>query len=130
METDVNIFRRSSGLDGTFGELWHKGEILCFTGERPWLNNQHSISCIPVGVYECGPHSGTKFHDVWEIKNVKDRSGVLIHAGNIPLIDSSGCILVGLRLGILEKRPAVLYSQIALKKLRDTLPSNFWLTIQ
>ena len=61
--------------------------------ERPWLNNQRSISCIPCGEYKCKPrryYSGG--YEAIEVTNVPDRSYILFHVGNF-VHNSKGCIL-------------------------------------
>ena len=80
----------------TLGHLIDDEEkLLCCTLERPWLDNQHDVSCIPPGVYTCrrvhSPHFGC---DVFQICDVPDRANVLIHWGNF-FTDSEGCVLVG-----------------------------------
>ncbi len=80
--------------DGTFGYLeLPNGEVLC-TVERPWLNNQKSISCIPVGEYQCVPRRYNRGgYDAVEVVDVPNRSYILFHKGNF-VRNSRGCILV------------------------------------
>ena len=43
--------------------------------ERGWQNNQNKISCIPAGTYEVKLEYSDRFKmDLWEIKNVPNRS--------------------------------------------------------
>lgn len=74
----------------------NKDEIIysCKTLELPYLNNQKRISCIPKGEYEVVKHVSPKFGKCFWIKNVPDRSEILIHKGNYHK-DTLGCILVG-----------------------------------
>jgi hypothetical protein len=102
----------------TIGELLDGNKFICFTLEEPWKDNQKSISCIPEGEYICKPHVGTKYKDVWNISNVKDRSAVLIHSGNTTL-DIEGCVLVGSSRGIVKGLPAVLNSRATLDELKQ-----------
>ena len=84
--------------------------------ERPWLNNQTDISCIPAGEYRCTflEHSSSgKYKNIYHIQNVPDRIGVLLHNGNLA-IQSKACPLIGKRRGILAGQPAVLNSLTAL----------------
>lgn len=110
---------------GTHGALFDEiGNVLCFTEERPYKNNQEDTSCIPLGIYSCIDHDSADHPDSWEITGVKDRTGILIHNGNT-MKDTKGCILVGLR-----RIPAgVLESVKAMEKLREFLPSTFTLEV-
>jgi len=91
--------------------------------ERPWINNRTNISCIPSGVYDCKwlerSYSG-KYKRVWHLSNVEGRTGILIHSGNY-VRHSTGCILVGLKRGILGGQEAVLSSRSALNLMRSEL---------
>jgi hypothetical protein len=95
----LKIVRFPSTSEGTFGIFFDAnkhGEWLPFalTLERRWLNNEKGKSCIPVGEYICGRVTSPKFGDTFEIKNVKDRTEILFHKGNLD-DDSHGCVLVG-----------------------------------
>lgn len=64
------------------------------TLEKPWLNNQKSKSCIPSGNYELEHWNSEKHPNSFHVKNVKDRTYILIHKGNYHY-HSEGCILLG-----------------------------------
>lgn len=120
--------RYKSDNNGTFGRLWDStGQFLCYTCELPWRNNQHSISCIPVGTYSVSHYNSPNHPNTWELI-VPNRSNILIHNGNTEN-DSQGCILVGNAIGIVNGLPAVLNSVMTLDMLRTKLPSNFTLEI-
>lgn len=54
------------------------------TIELVWKDNEPRVSCIPEGVYDLEPslwHSHNN-KPVWEIKNVPNRSRILIHPAN------------------------------------------------
>ena len=94
----LRVFKRQ---DGTFGVLSigeeGKPETLmpiCLTVERPWLNNQRGISCIPTGQYTCLAVNSPKFGHTFEVTGVPQRSEILFHKGNID-DDSHGCIILG-----------------------------------
>ncbi len=100
---------------GTMGRLTGPNIVEpIYTLEEPWQSNQRRVSCIPVGTYLCTPHgwepNSTKhFKRVWEVRNVPNRTAILIHAGNT-LADTEGCILVGLDVGqfrVGRSRPAI-----------------------
>lgn len=114
---------------GTFGVLLNPlGHPICVTCEDPWNQNQIGISCIPQGTYQCEKYSGTKYKNVWIVKDVPGRTAILIHIGNTHL-DTRGCILVGQKFGIVKGLPAVLSSGLAMAFLRKTLPNKFTLNI-
>lgn len=125
----IEIRRYECSPDGTIGTFWIDNEFLCYTLEDPDNNNHKGDSCIPEGVYKVAPHSGTKFKDVWILKDVPNRDAILIHNGNT-IEDTHGCILVGRKSGFLNGLPAVLESNMALRELRKKLPRNFTLTIR
>lgn len=108
--------------------MYLNGEFLCFTLEDPDNNNHQGDSCIPFGTYDCIPHDGPKFKNVWEVTNVPNRGAILIHSGNT-INDTHGCILVGKKRGFIQDLPAVLESKAALEELREKLPHTFQLTI-
>lgn len=62
--------------------------------ELPWKANQKQISCIPEGTYNIVPHKSPKFGHCLLVKDVPDRSNILIHAGNTTK-DTKGCLLPG-----------------------------------
>jgi hypothetical protein len=103
----------------------------CKTLELPWKNNQHKISCIPVGVYDVvkfnSPHNG----HVFLLENVPDRGDIEIHAGNY-YTDILGCILVGKSYSDLNDDGVidVLSSRVTLLHLLDLMPDKFKITIQ
>jgi len=126
---NYTLVREASSNKGTLGEILNPdGSHLCYTCERPWLNNISDRSCIPAGTYGCVPHNSDEHPDTWELQNVPGRSSILIHNGNTEN-DSLGCIIVGATQGTLNGFPAVLNSNVTLAMLRQTLPSSFILTI-
>lgn len=96
-EVTVNRFNYTPEL--TQGLLYVDGEYLCATLERPWLENLAFKSCIPDGGYDAKYRSDERFSmGVFEIYQVPERTGILIHTGN-EVEDSTGCILVGVQHG-------------------------------
>jgi hypothetical protein len=117
---------------GTMGRLTGPNIVEpIYTLEEPWQGNQRQISCIPVGTYLCMPHGWEKgstkhFKQVWEVTGVKDRTAILIHAGNT-LKDTEGCILVGFDAG----QFSVGRSRPAIERLRQVIGERpFALTVQ
>lgn len=98
-----------------------------YTLERTWVDNQRNVSCIPSGHYEMElvktsrPFGGFKFS--YLLKAVKGRSGILIHVGNT-YHDSSGCILLGKRVGVLGGHYAVLQSKVAVREFMDFIDDS------
>jgi hypothetical protein len=89
------LLRVSSTDKCTFGILKDERNIpFLVTLELPWLDNQHNVSCIPTGTYECFRENSPKHGIVFELRNVPDRQEVQVHIGNYPK-DTLGCILVG-----------------------------------
>ncbi len=75
---------------------------------------------IPHGTYRCVPYSGTKYRNVYQVKDVPGRSAILLHWGNVEK-DTLGCILVGNVGGMLGVDPAVLNSKTAFEKFRQLI---------
>src|ERR1700759_4207737 len=100
--TPYFLTRQPSTSDGTFGKITEQnGEIICHTCELAWHDNEPQKSCIPAGTYNVVPHNSTAHPGTWELMDVPDRSGILIHNGNTEN-DSLGCILVGDSLGTID----------------------------
>ena len=84
----------------TPGILYLDSIPFCFSLELPWKDNQHNISCIPIGHYVCKRRKGVTLEHVkepfetFEVKEVFGRSGILFHMGNSAGA-SEGCILLG-----------------------------------
>lgn len=76
------------------------GNFSCKTLELINQGNQHNISCIPEGTYQCSvQHFANMNIDAYELAGVPNRSGIFIHPGNYANIhgkhDTDGCILIG-----------------------------------
>ena len=116
---ELTLQRDIQDGQATLGRLFIDGNFQCFTLERPWLNNQRGVSCIPEGTYNGAIQRSPRFkRDLPELLDVPDRDQILIHMGNSPR-DTQGCILVGMdRLG---DPPCVFNSNAALDLLLDEL---------
>lgn len=96
----VVLTRVFLGKDRTLGRVevykdqLHMGSFACL--ELPWKENQKQVSCIPTGRYVIKAEDHSKFGHCFRVQNVRDRDGILIHAGNRPE-DTHGCILPGMR---------------------------------
>ena len=106
----------------TYGYFYVEGEVFK-TIEPPWKNNQTNISCVPIGEYVVRylPRSASgKYKKVYHVLNVPNRSAILIHKGNT-VKHTRGCILPGMKKGVLGNLPAVFSSATALRRIRDIL---------
>lgn len=86
------VLERLYFKNGTNGRLTHQGQFICYTIECPWLNNQRQISCIPEGNYNLFKRYSKKWGWHLEIKEVINRSLILIHPANHALKELQGCI--------------------------------------
>lgn len=102
------ILSRSYLPECTIGRLASKsGEIICYTVERPWHNNEPFISCVPEGEYNVTKHASPKFGETLIVlnqergvgfsKNGSDRYGILFHVANVAS-ELQGCIAPGLEI--------------------------------
>ena len=97
------------------------GPNICLTLERPWLNNQPDVSCVPPGTYQLvWAFQGDLNAWHYELQNVPNRDGVFVHGGN-RVTDSEGCILLGTTWGELtgDTEPDVLGSRPALAMFEE-----------
>lgn len=94
---------------GTFGELelWianntdkpvdvESTHFQCYTVERPWLDNQPGVSCIPEGHYSLrlGRYNRGDYPAYEVTNNPPGRSLIKIHIANVAT-DVMGCIGLG-----------------------------------
>ena len=120
---------------GTFGKLTLDG-FECYTVERPWVNNQSKVSCIPEGEYTLIKYNTPKFGNVYAVvggtlslypDNEHQRSAILIHPANVSS-DLEGCIGLGDTLGYVKSQWAVLNSAVTLRSFmhitdgKDNIP--------
>lgn len=92
------ILIRNYKEDRTTGTMYLIGRhttIKLQTLELPDKDNKRNISCIPKGRYIVSRHKSPKHGECYHVKNVRDRSMILIHKGNF-IEDTQGCILVGM----------------------------------
>lgn len=112
---EISLDRFAYHPVGTLGVIRLDGKTF-WTVERPWLDNTAFKSCIPEGSYVMTRRVSPKFGETWHIKDVVDRSHILIHAGNYPH-DFHGCI--GLGTGLIEDRVAVSNSRVAVNRFEE-----------
>ena len=115
MEFSLVLERNKSTLHSVTGKLLlldNKNNLILQlrTLERPWVFNERKISCIPSGTYLVKRHISPKFGQCFKIQDVKERSDILIHSGNV-VNDTLGCVLVGLTSGTVDDTDtAMVYS--------------------
>lgn len=126
----LRLVRLSSSAAGTFGHLEDdEHRQLCVTYELPWKDNQHNVSCIPVGEYPMRRYKSPKRgYDVWLLENVPKRDMIEIHIGN-SAPDTDGCILVGSHYGPTAKGYGVVNSREAFNVLMDATAGLEQLTL-
>lgn len=89
------VLYRSYLPESTTGTLFaqqaDQETFICFTLELPWRGNAKNISCIPEGVYNASCEKHTKHGYVYRLKDVENRTGILIHPAN-SVSELRGCI--------------------------------------
>jgi hypothetical protein len=93
----INHYRTQHYADCVIGEWRLEDTHICYTLEPPWRNNEHDVSCIPVGEYDLvkGAHTDAGgSYPCYTVANVPNRTDIDVHIGNYPA-DTLGCILVG-----------------------------------
>lgn len=127
---ELELIRIHKGDDVTLGTIRFGKEII-FTLENPWKDNKPYVSCIPEGRYEAIQHLSPKFGRSFYIREVPNRTEILIHPGNREK-DTKGCILLGQSVNkTREEEPFIGYSRRALASLMDFVEDrDFVLTIK
>ena len=113
----------------TIGEMYYRGELVCYTVERPWLDNKKSVSCIPAGTYRLLAYSSKGHPNSFIMENTAlnvgrintHRTYCLIHPANFPH-EVEGCIGPGLKLH--PTNWGVSQSRKAMDKLRNLITTN------
>jgi hypothetical protein len=120
---------------GTYIVMDDDQEIFrCKCLELPWLNNQHNISCIPIGIYNVVKYNIKAHPNTFWIKDVPGREGILIHIGNFATgqkIDTKGCQLPGMSFIDIDGNGTldVAGAGIAMNALNYFLPASFQIVI-
>ena len=99
------------------------GGELFYSVEKPWLDNAPNVSCVPEGTYKTGWRDSPKFGETWHIKDVPNRTYILIHAANYPT-DVHGCIGLGMQL--MADRIAVGHSRKAVNAFEKLTKGSEW----
>lgn len=122
-----DLIRFRTGDQGTVGQLLHYGGHVCWMMELPDRANKPNRGRIPQGLYRVEylkRSASGRFHDVYWVRSVPGRSGILTHAGNVAgdvekgyRSHSWGCLLPAARMGSLYGQIAGLQSRKALRAL-------------
>jgi len=130
---EINMVRYMELADSTRGFLRLPNGKYIQTLEPAWEDNATSVSCIPVGQYKTRylPSSASgKYKDIYLLEGVSGRAGILIHKGNFRS-HTRGCILPGMSVGSVGRKPAIWSSGTALSMLHQaTGRDDFLLTIE
>ena len=113
----VILTRNVEEVDFTMGEMRSKGDGLglLYTIERPWRDNERSISCIPAGTYWLAITRSRRFgRPLPLVHDVAERSGIRIHPANYAH-ELEGCIALGLG----RQRDSVMDSRVAVRQFID-----------
>lgn len=125
----ITLQRQITSSHGTEGilSLPHLG-VKFFTLELPWRDNISSLSCIPHGIYTVNIRQSPRYGRIYHVKNVPERSWILIHWGNLAgdctkgfKSNVEGCILLGKRRGTLSGQKAVLVSRPAVREFMQCM---------
>jgi len=132
---NLRLQRSPSSDNETLGQLFAITEnestsYTCLTLELPDLFNQHSISCIPAGIYDVTKRRSLTHGMHFHILNVPNRDMILIHSGNFAS-QTKGCILVGQHAIDLnfDGAPDITHSKKTLSDLYKIMPDSFTLEI-
>ena len=111
---------------GTWGKLYDGDRFICYTLERPWLDNKPNVSCVPAGKYAVKPIVSPRFGETYCLHSLgnngvrlygsSDRTHILIHKGNT-IDDTAGCIIVGTKFGVLGDQRFIMNSGLAFNGL-------------
>lgn len=133
----VELFRLRRSDQGTEGLLVTE-DFNCRTLELPWRDNRRQISCIPPDEYKVDMRLSNKYGRVYWVREVPNRTYILIHSGNYAGDKSKGfkshvmgCILLGKKSGYLGGQVAILNSRIMVRAFMEELEyESFNLKIQ
>jgi len=126
----VNLFRVRTSDHGTEGMVF-ADTYQCFSIEPPCRNNEPNYSCVPAGTYKVKIRRSPKFGLVFHLTDVQGRTFILIHSGNWAgdrrkglRSDTYGCLLFGLKRGVMAGQRAVLNSRTAVRRFMEAMGSD------
>lgn len=134
---DLVLNRSMCGPSGSFSYLEDEsGNQVAVVAEHAYQQTDTYWSPkVGDGKYLCqrGTHQlsvGLPF-ETFEVTQVPGHTGILFHKGNLPEVDSEGCLLLGTAFGELTGLEAVLGSAEAFEKFMELQNGvdQFWLTV-
>jgi hypothetical protein len=132
------IINRNYESNQTYGTMvvMDTGRLLftCNTLELKNMGNIKRLSCIPEGTYQCEKIIRPDGRNGIHVKDVPNRSAILIHSGNYAAglsVDIEGCILVGSDFKDINNdgHLDIINSDRTFNKLFNTLSAKFELII-
>lgn len=79
-------------MQGVNGCIYQGDQLVCYSIELPWRNNQQQLSCIPEGSYPLQKRYSKRFGWHLHLQNVPGRSFILLHPANNAIKELRGCI--------------------------------------
>ncbi len=120
-EKHALLIRTDESDEGTFGPFSVE-DLHLVAGELPWRNNEIGLSRIPAGTHTAHYREDGKHGPCYQLDDVPGRTAIQIHVGNWCgdkskrlLTDVDGCIVLGMRKGVLNNQKAVVRSGDAMK---------------
>ena len=119
---EITVERRIYDQNVTLSQIKLNGEVFCFGLEDALRKDKiRGQTAIPDGIYKLDKRFSPKFsrfygHEMLWVRHVPNFEYILIHPGNTT-DDTSGCLLVGDRLGIVGGKLAIVSSVATYRKL-------------
>lgn len=114
---EIIVKRFEFDKDYTISRVFINGEFICYAIEDEIRERKvKGETAIPYGTYNIGIRYSPRFgpNMLW-VKNVPGFEYILIHTGNTD-DDTEGCLILGMRIGQLNGKRAVLDSKAAYNK--------------
>lgn len=125
----MKLVRDTWGPQGIFSTMQDDGgAVVCQIAEHAYQQPDGSWQPkVPPGTYRCvfGQHqlrSGPIM--TFEVTGVPGHTGILIHPGNWPQVDSDGCMLPGQTRATVGNQPIVARSELAWGALMQMLGTD------
>lgn len=117
------VLRFGTSPLGTIGSFFLNGSHVCYSLERPWLDNLPFNSCFPAGVYNLGVPYSYKGGIRIDISGIPERDHCQIHTANF-ITELEGCISPGTTFGVINNKFAILSPVTAMHTLANFIQAN------